>query len=167
MMKKFISYLMPLTLIYSLPKTSTKGAMGHWAKKLNAEMYIQQHYPSLADILWKEKYKPNTTRMSSQKKTFRKEQGEIQSCSSGRKGSCYSFKSSIAPAWAQLKHVEKIYGILSWLAWGKEEVSLWGQAQEIIHFFPSVLQYAFSSTTNITVLLPTESWLAKAVLDEG
>lgn len=42
---------MPLTLIYSLPKISTKGAMGHWAKKLNAEMYIQKHYPSLANIL--------------------------------------------------------------------------------------------------------------------
>lgn len=48
---------MPLTLIYSLPKTSTKGAMDHWAKKLNAEMYIQQHYPSLADILRRKKVK--------------------------------------------------------------------------------------------------------------
>lgn len=62
--------------------------------------------------------------MSSQKKTFRKEEDEIQSHSSGWKVSCYSFKSSVVSAWAQLKHVEKIYGILSWLAWGKEEVSL-------------------------------------------
>lgn len=46
-----------------------------------------------------------------------------------------SFKSLVVSAWAQLEHVEKIYGILSWLAWGKEEVSLWGQAQEIICFF--------------------------------
>lgn len=103
--------------------------------------------------------------MSSQKKTFREEQGEIQSHSSGRKVSCYSFKFSVASAWAQLERVEKIYGILSWLAWGKEEVSLWGHAQEIISFFPSVLQHAFSSTANIAVILPTESWLAKGVLN--
>lgn len=142
--------------------------MGHWAKKLNAEVYIQQCYPSLADILWKKKKnKTNTTQMSNQKKIFRREQGEIQSHSSGWKVSCYSFKSSVASASAQREHVEKIYGILSWLAWGKEEVSLWGQAQEIISFFSSILQDTFSSTANIAVILPTESWLAKAVLNYG
>lgn len=143
---------MPVT--YSLLKTSTKGAVGHWTKKLNAEMYIQQLYPSLADILWKQKNKTNRTQM--QKKTLRKE-GEIPSRPSGRKVSCYSFKSFVVSAWAQLEHVEKIYGVLSWLAWGKEEVPLWGQAQEIICVF---LQFF---NTHSLVLLTSQSFCLQEV----
>lgn len=111
------------------------------------------------------KNKTNTTQMSSQKKTFSKEQGEIQSHSSGWTVSYYKLQifSSVCLSTARTCGENLWHFIMVGLGEGRGFSVRSGSGNYLL--FSPVLQHVFSFTANVAIILPTESWLAETVLN--
>ena len=144
-MKKFISHIRHGTNTDLFPPQNTnRRSYGSLIQKIKCWNVHPTMLPSTSRYPVGKKNKTNITHMSSQKKTFREEQGEIQSHSSGRNVSYYKLQifSSVCLSTARTCGENLWHFIMVGLGEGRGFSVRSGSGSYLL--FSSVLQHAFS-----------------------